>query len=112
MFLKQCRQYVASFLFNAPLLLSAATVTDILYLHTKPESRPDFEHKGILKASKRSGKYRSEIKRINKRQFYADKIGKEVFKTEEKRKRECTDFKNILMCRLHSRVFVSNCFYD
>lgn len=98
--------------------LSYATVTGrgnsdrYLISSYQAESRPDFEHKGILKASKRSGKYRSEIKRIDERQLYADKIGKEVFKTEEKRKRECTDFKNILMCRLHSKIFVSNRFFD
>ena len=79
MFLKQGRQYAPSFLFNAPLLSSAAAVTDILYLHTKPESRPDFEHKGVLKAAGGWGKYRSEVKRVDKGKLYANKIGKEVF---------------------------------
>ena len=44
LFLKQCRQYAVSFLFNAPLPPSAAAVTGILYLHTKPESRIAIEH--------------------------------------------------------------------
>ena len=79
MFLKQGRQYAPSFLFNAPLLPSAAAVTDILYLHTKPESRPDFEYKGILENAEWRGEHWSKVKRVDKGKLYANKIGKEVF---------------------------------
>ena len=59
-----------------------------LYFQIEPEGMPYFNNKGILKTAEWWGEYRSEIECVDKRKLYTDKVGKKVFKSEEKRKRK------------------------